>query len=189
MQILWCKNHTFMHTKSTWWRIWSQKKEKKSLHTFGDFVQLKKEHTDITRAPSTMTELSVPLFSLFHKVCLILDFLWNVWHGFWTNQKVKRVSCNGKYGMHYDDESPLFSMQSATQEREDANVVTRRNWKRERLTVIACMSMGFSRMFSIEMEVLIMCITLMGRSYWNTGVSGSIFWTAEYQNIVFCTVH
>lgn len=49
--------------------------------------------------------------------------------------------------------------------------------------------MGFFCMFSIEMEVLIMCITLMGTSYGNSVGAGSIFWTAEYQNNVLCTMY
>lgn len=34
--------------------------------------KLRKDHTDTPCAPSTMTELSVPLFSLFHEVFLML---------------------------------------------------------------------------------------------------------------------
>lgn len=34
-------------------------------------------------------------------------------------------------------------------------------------------------------KVLIICIALMEMSYGNNGGSGSIFWTAEYQNMSF----
>lgn len=62
--------------------------------------------------------------------------------------------------------------------------MTGRNWKGDRLTFTACMSMDFCFGTVFIEENLIICITLMGTCYGKTLVLFS-----EYQNNVICCVY